>query len=270
MPTKAQLTEQVKSLHLANIDLHEANVELISSRPLVANGDSDNPDFSTMTIWERLHWIREQRAYIEKKITGSDAGFSSAVAHTDLVRAVRPLFQTAKVMWFPLKHDTTSIQQVETSHGTGLWVEHHWTYRFQSIDDSSDFMDIEVGSTGWSWKFDGFDKGAGKASTYADKYALLRILMLESGDDPDFTPRHGVEVEDITEPMTRKIIEIRKLLKMEADAGGEPADKMEVQTIAAIARKHSRTSIKNIFGLPEEMLDEWLEALVTRARAATD
>lgn len=264
MPTKAQLTERCEDLAEANRILINAN------KGAVANGDSDDPNFSTMTIWERLHWIREQRAYIEKKVTGSDAGFSSAVAHTDLVRAVRPLFQTAKVMWFPLKHDTTSIQQVETSHGTGLWVEHQWTYRFQSIDDSADFMDVEIGSTGWSWKFDGFDKGAGKASTYADKYALLRVLMLESGDDPDFTPRHGVEIEDITEPITKKIMEIRSLLNGEETAGGEAAVNMEAQTIAAIARKHSRPSIKNIFGLPEEMLDEWLAALKDRAAATTD
>lgn len=267
MPTKAELTEQLKTQQQVNVDLIRARDEKTATSPLVANGDSTDPDFAKMTVHERLHWIREQRAYIEKKVTGSDAGFTSAVAHTDLVRAVRPLFQKAKVAWFPLRHSLTSVQQVETNHGMALWVEHDWTYRFQSVDDTADFLDIEVSSTGWSWKFDGFDKGPGKASTYADKYALLRILMLESGDDPDFTPRHGTEVEDITEPITRKIIEIRKLLNIEAEAGGEPADKMEVQTIAAIARKHSRTSIKNIFGLPEEMLDEWLAALKDRAAA---
>lgn len=256
MPTKAELTARCNDLSEANRILIMTQDEKSAKSPLVANGDSDDPDFSTMTIWERLHWIREQRAYIEKKATGSDAGFSSAVAHTDLVRAVRPLFQKAKVMWFPLKHDTTSIQQVETSHGTGLWVEHHWTYRFQSIDDSSDFMDIEVGSTGWSWKFDGFDKGPGKASTYADKYALLRVLGLEAGDDPDFTPRRGLET-DVDSEANDLITSIRTLLK---DRDSDP-ELSERQTCAALARKHGRDNVKNIFALPNEILREWFDSL---------
>ena len=256
MPTKAELQAKLQEV--------ENRLVRVLSEP-VANGDL--PDFDSMIISERIWWIREQRAVIIKKATGSDAGFDSAVAHTDLVRAVRPLFQTAKVLWFPLKVFTEGSQQVEFGHGIGLWSMHHWVYRFQSVGDPNDFMDIEVVSTGWSNKFDGFDKGPGKASTYADKYALLRILGLESGDmdDPDFTPAPP-ETGDVTDPTTQKIIEIRGLLKTESElTDGLGAKQAESQCIAAIARKHSRPNIKNIFGLPEELLDEWLVALKARA-----
>ncbi len=256
---------------------------ILRSHEAVANGDKEasSPDNSatagvtmlnqlmndvpdaTATIQQRLWWIREQRDYIQKvDLSAGDAAYDSAVAHPELVRAVRPLFQKARVLWYPLNCKRHECQVVDTSHGPALWAEYTWTFRFQCVDDAADFIDVEVASTGWSWKFDGYDKGPGKASTYADKYALMRVLGLEAGDDPDFTSRTGLETE-VDEAVGQKIIAIRHLLdEQHTDNGAAVA--AEAQTLAALARKHSRPSIKNIFGLPEDILDEWLEALRSR------
>ena len=53
--------------------------------------------------------------------------------------------------------------------------------RFVNVDDAADF--IEVATAGYG--IDDQDKGPGKAISYAVKYALLKTLGLESGDDPD-------------------------------------------------------------------------------------
>ena len=249
MPTKAELQAKLGEAQDAIRVLQE---------PTVANGDC--PLDADASIQMRLWWIREQRAYIEKaQLEGSDAAYDSAVAHTDLVRAVRPLFQSARVLWYPVTSTRVHTESVDTSHGPGLWSEYSWTFRFQCVDDPDDYIDVEVASTGWSWKFDGYDKGPGKASTYADKYALLRILGLEAGDDPDFTPRTGLET-DVDEATGGLIISIRALLKDQVD---DP-DLSERQTCAALARKYQRTNVKNIFALPVEILQEWLAALTQK------
>jgi hypothetical protein len=53
--------------------------------------------------------------------------------------------------------------------------------RFANIDDPQDFIDVESCGHG----IDTQDKGPGKAQSYAVKYALLKALGLETGDDAD-------------------------------------------------------------------------------------
>jgi len=263
MPTKAQLQEELKVLQMVNADLIRAED---NDKALVANGDKE-PDFHTMNVYERVYWMRAQRDYIKKKITSEGTAFDSAVAHTDLIKLVRPLFETARLIWWPITSSLVATNIVETPHGPAIHGEYHWTYRVQSIDLQADFMDLQIHSTGWSWRGDGFDKGPGKASTYSDKYFLLRLLGLESGDDPDHTPPHGLETTTDASS-TVKIKTIRSMLQAESELeGGMEWHKAEAQAVAAIARKKSRVNVKNIYGLPEDMLDEWLDVLHKRAKA---
>ena len=53
--------------------------------------------------------------------------------------------------------------------------------RFVSVDDKDDFIDVTTAGYG----IDDQDKGPGKAISYSIKYALLKTLGLETGDDPD-------------------------------------------------------------------------------------
>jgi hypothetical protein len=54
--------------------------------------------------------------------------------------------------------------------------------RFVSVDNSLDYIDVATAGYG----IDDQDKGPGKAISYCVKYALLKALGLESGDDPDY------------------------------------------------------------------------------------
>jgi hypothetical protein len=55
------------------------------------------------------------------------------------------------------------------------------TIRFVNIDEPMDLIDVET----FGFGIDDQDKGPGKAMSYAVKYALLKTLGLETGDDPD-------------------------------------------------------------------------------------
>jgi ERF superfamily len=63
----------------------------------------------------------------------------------------------------------------------GTRAECSLTVRFVNIDDPADFFDVPT----FGYGIDPQDKGPGKAMSYAVKYALLKALGLETGDDPD-------------------------------------------------------------------------------------
>ena len=55
------------------------------------------------------------------------------------------------------------------------------TVRIIDLEDTSQFIEVESFGKG----IDTGDKGFGKASTYARKYALLNAYKIATGEDPD-------------------------------------------------------------------------------------
>lgn len=55
------------------------------------------------------------------------------------------------------------------------------TTRFINLENTTDFIDVVSFGKG----IDSGDKGLGKASTYARKYALLNAYKIATGEDPD-------------------------------------------------------------------------------------
>jgi hypothetical protein len=76
------------------------------------------------------------------------------------------------VVYYPLEIDLAQV---------GNRTQARMIVRFVSIDDATDFIDVVSAGYG----IDEQDKGPGKAISYSVKYALLKCLGLESGDDPD-------------------------------------------------------------------------------------
>jgi hypothetical protein len=96
----------------------------------------------------------------------------SIVSHDAVTAKVRPLLHKHGVIYYPR---ALQVQQV------GNRTEAVFTVRFENIDDRTDFIDVETMGYG----VDPQDKGPGKAISYGVKYALLKVLGLETGDDPD-------------------------------------------------------------------------------------
>jgi hypothetical protein len=63
----------------------------------------------------------------------------------------------------------------------GNRTEAVFSVRFENIDNRADYIDVET----FGYGVDPQDKGPGKAMSYGVKYALLKVLGLETGDDPD-------------------------------------------------------------------------------------
>jgi hypothetical protein len=121
-------------------------------------------------IYQRIARVQQAIDYIQKE---KKQGMRySIVTHDAVTAKVRPLMVANGIVYYPL---TLDLQQ------NGNRTQVTMTVRFQNVDNVMDWMDVMTAGFG----VDDQDKGPGKAISYCVKYALLKALGLESGDDPD-------------------------------------------------------------------------------------
>jgi hypothetical protein len=139
-----------------------------------------------LTLLQRINAVQQEVDYIQKE---KKQGMRySIVSHDAVTAKTRPLLVKHGVVYYPI-----SI----TSEQVGNRTQMHMVVRFVSVDDAADFMDVH--SVGYG--IDDQDKGPGKAESYAVKYALLKALGLETGDDPELDQD---EVHKVDEPKARR------------------------------------------------------------------
>ena len=123
-----------------------------------------------MNLHQRLAKAMEKVTYIQKD---KKQGMRYSIVSHDVVTAkVRPALLDAGVIYYP-----TRVQHEQVGNRTQCSM----TVRFVNVDEPADHFDVES----FGYGIDDQDKGPGKAMSYAVKYALLKTLGLETGDDPD-------------------------------------------------------------------------------------
>lgn len=121
-------------------------------------------------LHQRIAAVMSEVDYIQKQ---RKTGMSYTVVSHDAVTAkVRPVLLKHGVIYYPIRCEHTH---------SGNRAECEMTIRFANIDAPSDFIDVPT----FGYGVDAQDKGPGKAMSYAVKYALLKALGLETGDDAD-------------------------------------------------------------------------------------
>lgn len=124
----------------------------------------------TKNLHQRIAAAMAKVTYIQKE---KRQGMRySIVSHDAVTAKVRPALLEEGVIYYPVEM---------SGHQHGNRTEAHMVVRFVNIDDPSDAIDVPS----FGFGIDDQDKGPGKAMSYAVKYALLKTLGLESGDDPD-------------------------------------------------------------------------------------
>lgn len=121
-------------------------------------------------VHQRLALAMGEVDYIQKE---QKKGMSYTIVSHDAVTAkVRPILLSKGIVYYPVRCDHSQ---------DGNRAECSMTIRFVNIDEPTDFFDVPT----FGYGIDSQDKGPGKAMSYAVKYALLKALGLETGDDPD-------------------------------------------------------------------------------------
>ena len=134
-------------------------------------------------------------AYIKKDATVSAGGSYKAVTHDMVTAMVRPHFVEHGIVVIPRLTNGAVVQTSrETKGGTPI-IRYEGSYEvsFVNVDDPSDVCVIPVAAHAE----DQGDKAPGKALSYATKYAILKALMLESGESDE--SRDSVKPEPLTE-----------------------------------------------------------------------
>lgn len=147
----------------------------------------------TANIYQRMHAVMQEIKYVQKE---KKAGMRySIVSHDSVTALVRPLFVKHGIICYP-----TNMRIDQQGNRTQLTC----AVIFQNIDDPMDCMRVESAGYG----IDDQDKGPGKAISYAVKYAYLKGLCLESGDDPD-EDQETIAKPSITDPRRARIDEFK-------------------------------------------------------------
>ncbi len=125
---------------------------------------------SKLNIAQRINAAMLEVDYVQKE---KKQGMNySIVSHDAVTAKVRPILQAHGVVYYPRN---MVVQQ------NGNRTEAMFDVRFENVDDRTDHIDVAT----FGYGVDPQDKGPGKAMSYGVKYALLKVLGLETGDDPD-------------------------------------------------------------------------------------
>ena len=142
-------------------------------------------------IYQKINYVTEKIGKVQKNLSVQVSKTNSykAVSESDVIDAVKPLELEAGICSFPVRRvivESQAITQKSVYNGietekTSFHMRVETTYRFVNTDNPEEYIDIVSYGDG----LDTGDKSPGKAMTYADKYALMKMYKISTGDDPD-------------------------------------------------------------------------------------
>lgn len=138
-------------------------------------------------LFEKIQAVSMAIMNIEKDMTVGKGSYSyKAVSDKAVTLAVKKAENDNRIISIPYKQELISSEVLRTVNKDGTesikYIENiKMTVKFIDLDDTEKFIEVESLGKG----IDAGDKGFGKASTYARKYALLNAYKIATGEDPD-------------------------------------------------------------------------------------
>lgn len=196
-----------------------------------------------LNIYQKIKCIMSEVDYIQKgnKTVNGQYRF---VSHDQVTSKIHPLLVKYGVLVIP------SVQNItQDNNRTSVMLQ----VVFVNADDPKDNFLVQFPGYG----VDSGDKGPGKAISYAFKYAILKTLCLETGDDPDNDANALYEPEKCLEfdlEMARAAEKDKSIEKM-----GDKIDKFLRHSSEATGKHVEDLKREAIKKLPEfiEALKKW-------------
>lgn len=164
------------------------------------------------TLWTAIHAVMVQVKNIEKGLTVGEGKMSyKGVSDKDVKLKIGQAMEKHNLVILPIKVEPNlKIERWEEDTNYGkkskqtVFTEVLTTYKIvHTLTGES--VDIQ----GYGHGVDSQDKSAGKATTYALKYALLYLFMVPTGDidDADKTHSQSLPTPVVPTPLAPKILE---------------------------------------------------------------
>ena len=140
-----------------------------------------------LNLYQKIQAVSNEVKNIEKDLTVGSGNYSyKAVGDLSVTLAVKEAETKFGIISIPVKQELVSSETLRTvkkngDEGVSFVDNIKMTLRIIDLDDTTQFIEVESFGKG----VDSGDKGFGKASTYARKYALLNAYKIATGEDPD-------------------------------------------------------------------------------------
>lgn len=144
---------------------------------------------NAMNLYEKIQAVSDAVRNVEKNIVvGTGNASYKAVSDIDVLMKVKDAEKEYRLVSIPVRQELVKSEIVRVI-GNGGYEKITYadivkmTVRIINIDKTDEYIEVESFGRG----LDAGDKGFGKASTYARKYALLNAYKIATGEDPDQT-----------------------------------------------------------------------------------
>jgi hypothetical protein len=149
-----------------------------------------------ISLYEKIQLISDEIKSIEKDMTVGTGSYSyKAVSDLMVTKKVKEAEQKFKVVSIPIKQELVSHEVIRTVVKETEKITYSFIIKmivvFVNLEDTNEKIEVESYGHG----LDSGDKGFGKASTYARKYALLNAYKIATGEDPDADASKGETTE---------------------------------------------------------------------------
>lgn len=140
-----------------------------------------------MNIYQKIQAVSNDIKNIEKNMTvGKGAYAYKAVQDIDVTLEAKRAETKYGLVSIPVRQELVRSDIVKTMKDNGSEGVQYvdivkMTLRIVNLEDPTEFVEVESFGRG----LDSGDKGFGKASTYARKYAILNAYKIATGEDPD-------------------------------------------------------------------------------------
>ena len=142
---------------------------------------------NAMNLFEKIQAVSDAVRNVEKNIVvGTGNSSYKAVSDIDVLMKVKDAEKEYRLVSIPVRQELVKSEIVRVI-GQGGYEKITYadivkmTVRIVNIDKTDEYIEVESFGRG----LDAGDKGFGKASTYARKYALLNAYKIATGEDPD-------------------------------------------------------------------------------------
>lgn len=138
-------------------------------------------------IYEKIQAVADAIRYVEKtKVVGTGSNAYKAVTDGDVLAKVKDAERENRIVSIPVSQELVRSEIIRTASREGYEKIMYadivkMTVEIINLDNPTEKVTVESFGRG----LDAGDKGFGKASTYARKYALLNAYKIMTGDDPD-------------------------------------------------------------------------------------
>ena len=152
-------------------------------------------EIKKMNIHEKISAITNEIGLVIKSLEVKEDESSSykAVRERDILDAVKPIENKYRVSSYPISRKVVDREMLIRNNDKkrAIFIRIETMYRFTNVDKPEEYVDTISYGDG----IDAADKAPGIAMTYADKYALMKVYKISTGDDLEEkpTPKGGYD-----------------------------------------------------------------------------